>query len=134
MIFSTLIRFAKVLAVLLFLNASSTWAVTHTTSPNLSVWISAGTGIDFRAQSTNATNPITNAELTFEVRKKTGAFTSNGVLCLCEENTPGVCSERARIQYSAGNTSLIFPAVTLSAFSIEYFLRTTLKFNDIYWR
>ena len=105
----TVVTFSFVLAF-----SSTAFAITYDTSPNPGLWATAGTGIDMKVDSTNASNPITNNEVRYSVRKKTGTFTQNGVMCLCSARADGSCNEVARAPYSTGSSTVVFPVTSIN--------------------
>lgn len=109
MIFSNWIRSFVAFSFFFIFSSGTAFALTYDTSPNLGLWTTDGTGVDMRVESTNASNPITNNEVRFSVRKKAGAtFTQNGVMCLCSARPDGSCVDQGRAAYSTGSNSFAF--------------------------
>ena len=114
---------------LLIAMTAPAFAIQYTTSPLLGTWSTLGLGIDARADSTNASNPITNSEILFTVRRKTGTFTSNGVMCLCLARVDGSCAPQFTKTYSIGATNVVMPVLTANFVDNRaYFLQRS---NDL---
>lgn len=109
---SVVIRWAFVFLATTLI-ATSAFATNYLVFPAQGTW-TLGTGLESNSASTNGSNPITNSEVRFSVRKNpAGNFTSNGVLCLCLKGDGGSCIRQNSVNYTVGTSTVTFPPLAL---------------------
>ena len=107
--------------------ANVAFSFNYTTSPALGAW-AVGTGLQAKIESTNGSNPINNNLLRFTVQKTSGSFISNGVMCFGRHASDGGFVPIAAVNYSAGQTSIVFPDYSVS-FTASYSYRIQKSSN-----